>query len=147
MSSIPFNVTAAGVVVPANSSVVVTLSAPGRAIISKLIIAQTAGVQVSFSALLFETLAAANGTNQTDAAGATIPPDNFEATKTFSSSSGKIKYFSDESTGGKGYTFVNRTVSPFGAELGVKREAYLKLTNAGGNSATFCVSMAGEGLS
>ena len=147
MSTIPFNVTAAGVVVANGASVVVTLSAPGRASISKLIVTQTAGTQVAFTAIVLETLLAAQGTNQLDSAGATIPPDNFEATKTFASSSGKIKYFADDSTGGKGYTFVNRTVSPVGAELGVKREIYLRLTNGGANPATFCISMAGEGLS
>lgn len=120
---------------------------PSRAIISKIVIIQTQGAIVSFTAALFNSEQACGGVPMSDS----IPPDTgslpddlYRVTPDLSGTTGKLIYFSDAATGGHGFSFVNQEKSGPKAHLGNMRQVYLRLNPQGSGEMEFAVCLGGE---
>jgi hypothetical protein len=115
-----------------------------RAHISKIVIVQTAGTAVAFTAALFNHENACQRESASDSVGAEtgpLPADLYRVTPDLpSDTAGNLQYFSDRAPGGHAFPFVGMDRD----RLGRSRKIYLRITPQGSGLKTFAVAIAGE---
>lgn len=129
---IPYDIApvTSGIAVPAGQTVQFAFNFPGQATISKLIISRLTGTG-AFSAVIY---------SKSDQGAV---PDLYRASPTFNSSGNLIQYFADTASGGHGLVFLNQDPRVNGNNLGKNRKVYIKITNSGGDDATYGVALGG----
>jgi hypothetical protein len=119
---------------------------PSRALINKIVVAQLDGAMDGFTVAIYNAMRPCLGVAESDSDGdetGNLPDDLYRVTPDLSTSSDRLVYFSEESTGGTGFTFFNQDKGTSAARLGNARKLYLQITPAGTGPKTFAVALGG----
>ncbi len=125
----------------------VEIDYPSRALISKIVCVQTEGADQGFTLALFNAQRPCGGVAESDSLGdetGLLPEDLYRVTPDFTSTDGKIVYFSDESTGGAGFVFFSQEKNTSAARLGNARKLYARITPGGSGSKKFSLALGGQ---
>lgn len=123
----------------------------GRCTIDKIVIVQTDGVLVAFTAAFYNHEGACEGLEVSDSdvlgepSVAALPSNVWRVTPDLAGTAGVLEYFSDTNGNGLGFTFVNQDKTTYESRIAAKaRKIYLKITPAGSGAKAFAVALAGE---
>jgi NADPH:quinone reductase-like Zn-dependent oxidoreductase len=121
------------------------LAFASRARITKLIVVQTSGVAVNFTAALYNRLGVCAGHTFSEsvgvpaAGGGALPPEVWRVSPDLAGTAGVLEYFSDQQPGGQGLTFVGQDAD----RLGRGRKIYLRISPQGTGPKQFAVALGG----
>lgn len=127
---------------------IVAIPWPHRSVISKIIIVTKDGVSEAFTAEFFNHPMVDSGEAVSDSDGpegevGQIPEECFRVTPPIvANSSGRIRYFSEESTGGYGYVFYNHK-EPNNRQGQREGILYLRLTPVSGGTHRYAIVISG----
>jgi hypothetical protein len=118
--------------------------ASGRCTLTKIICAQTAGTPANFTLELFnrETPCVEGSASATDTDDETLSDELFRVAPPLSGVSGLLRHFSEDASGGHGYTFVSQDEQDATGRF--KQNLWCRLTVQGSSAKTFSIVIGGK---
>ena len=136
-----------GIAAVGGTPTVVEIDYPSRALIGKIVCVQTEGADQGFTLALFNAEGPAGGVAESETDGdesGVLPEDLYRVTPDLVAASGKVVYFSEESTGGVGFVFFSQERGTSAARLGNARKLYARITPGGSGSKKFALALGGQ---
>ncbi len=127
---------------------VLRIKMPSRAFISKIVVKQTDGALVAFTVDLFnnravfDAIPVSDSENTINPAVGRIPEDCFRVCPTLNGVGGSLVHFSEDATGGHGYSFVCTDVDP--RNFKSQGFIYARITPAGSGAQRFAIAIGGD---
>lgn len=139
---VPFMIEKRNLTTPNGEETCFEINFPSRCEITRIVIVQIAGTLSNFSAAVFNSAEACGGESISEAEvpGGKLPPELFRQTPNLQGVGGSLAWFANDTSGGKGYTFVGAPNDL----LGRGRRMYLKIRPDGGGDKEFAVSISGN---
>lgn len=130
----------------AGTPIVIEIDYPNRCVVSKIVVVQTSGTAENFSVGIYNHPQVMDGDVSSDTDGpdiGPIPDDCYRVTPELTATNGKLLYFSDQATGGYGYTVFSQKQETNRQGQG-SRKIYLKITPASSGDKRIAICVGGQ---
>jgi hypothetical protein len=152
MSSVPYEIhPQAGLACTGSSHGVFTIGFPSRSTIRKIVISQTVGTPVNFTAAFYNRRDVTFLHDESESLSGTqhgqiglLPPDLYRVTPDLFGIAGSLIYFAGVVDHNLGFLFFNQDTNVLGDQKGNQRLIYLRLSPSGSGAQEFSISLAGE---